>query len=152
MKLPGLRKLRDLKQNAGRRLRAALVPELRELPGLVTVLSATREDLERLGQRLDDARATLSNGLSDAETRIRIVEDQAYELDRRVERIEERGSDGTNDLDELDRRVDELDNRLDQLEGFELEDMSDLPERVAQLAETVQRLDEIRGALLALLR
>jgi len=30
--------------------------------------------------------------------------------------------------------------------------MSDLPERVAQLAETVQRLDEIRGALLALLR
>jgi len=35
VKLPGLRKLRDLKQNAGRRLRAALVPELRELPGLV---------------------------------------------------------------------------------------------------------------------
>jgi len=144
VKLPGLGDLRRLKQTAGSRLRAALVPELRELPGLVTVLSATREDMQKLGQRLRD--------LSEAEGRILHLDDQVYDLDRRVERIEERGSDGTNDLDELDRRVDELDNRLDQLEGFELEDMSDLPERVAELAETVQRLDEIRGTLGTLLR
>ena len=140
MKLPGLSGLRRLKQTAGSRLRAALVPELRELPGLVTVLSATREDMQKLGQRLRD--------LSEAEGRILHLDDQVYELDRRVERIEERVSDGTNDLVELS----ELVSRVDALEGLELEDMSDLPERVAALAETVQRLDEIRGALLALLR
>jgi len=108
VKLPGLGDLRRLKQTAGSRLRAALVPELRELPGLVTVLSATREDLARLGQSLADARETLHQDLSDAEGKIQHLEDLHYELDRRVERIEERESDRADDLDSRVTSLEEL--------------------------------------------
>jgi chromosome segregation ATPase len=139
--LGGLRRLKQLKQRAGRRLRAALVPEL---DGLTTVLSATREDLERLRQSIEDARATLHQDLSDAEGKIQHLEDLHYELDRRVERIEER----RDDLDDLRQ----LASRVDDLEGLELEDVSELPDRVSELSDRLEAFEDLRAGLRALLR
>ena len=143
MKLPSLAGLRGLKQNAGRRLRAALVPELRdlagELSGLVVVLKATREDQGDLRAEVSDLRAQLD--------RWKATADSLENSDNRLEMLEA-------EVCEHEQRLDDYENRLDSLEEYDLdtitatvEEVEDLPNEWSDLARRVQDLEELRGKL-----
>ena len=146
-KLPGLRELRGLKQNAGRRLRAALVPELRDLAdeahehyvawvGTQMLVNEVRDELHEVVGQLDRWKAT-ADSLENRENRLEVLETE---------------------LAEQTNRVDDAEGRLDDIEGYDLdtmqstlEEVEELPNEWMDLARRVQRLEEIRSKLRELL-
>ena len=107
---------------------AAKTPWAR-LGALEARLEAMRVEVKDARQRVDDLRGDLEEY---------DIAEMREALRQTVELLQ------SHDLQEMEDRFDAA--------LLELEDMTDLPGRIAELEETVHRLDELRAALVALLR
>ena len=104
-----------------RRMLAELLvsePEVRlALVSAVLREVATRSDLERLGDKLEDRVARLEGRMDGIEERMDRIEEGITRLEERVERLEERITGLENRVARLEDRVIRLEDRVARLEG-----------------------------------
>ena len=153
-KLPGLSGLANLKQKAGSRLRAALVPELRDLADDLETLSIALEGTQSLVKEQRDKLTETVGVMGSLFARLdrwKATADSLENSENRLEVLE-------TELADHATRIDDAEGRLDDLEGYDLdtisatvEELEELPSEWIDLSRRVQRLEDLRGALAGLL-
>ena len=105
---------------ARRRLAELLVSEPEVRLALVSAVLrevATRSDLERLGDKLEDRAARLEGRMDGIEERMDRIEERITRLEERVERLEGRITGLENRVTRLEDRVARLEGRIERIEG-----------------------------------